>query len=179
VAEAPPNQRSPDWAPDGRALAFSAGEATAQQIYVSTRSADSAWAPPRRITGGARRAGSPRWSPDGQQIAFKDDGGIWLVSPDGGDPRALVRYDTPDAPRAEVLQWSRDGRTLYFKSFDPAGRSVIAAVPATGGAVRDVVRFDDPLRPSTRPEFATDGRHFYFTIGTQTSDVWEMALDRR
>ena len=117
--------------------------------------------------------------PAGRQIAFKDDEGIWIVSPEGGDPKPLVRYGTPDKPKAEVLQWSRDGRTLFYKAFDPSGRSVIAAVPAAGGAVREIVRFDDPLRQSTRPEFATDGQRFFFTIGTRVSDVWEMALDRR
>ena len=93
--------------------------------------------------------------PAGRQIAFKDDEGIWIVSPEGGDPKPLVRYGTPDKPKAEVLQWSRDGRTLFYKAFD------------------------DPLRQSTRPEFATDGRRFFFTIATRVSDVWEMALDRR
>ncbi|MGH7516242.1 MAG: hypothetical protein ACREOC_02050, partial [Gemmatimonadales bacterium] len=180
VAEAPSNQRSPDWSPDGRTLAFSAGELGEHQIYLTTRGADSAWGAPRRLTsrpGG--RAGAPRWAPDGRQIAFKDDEGIWIVSPEGGDPKPLARYGTPDEPKAEVLQWSRDGRTLFYKAFDPSGRSVIAAVPAAGGAVREVVRFDDPLRQSTRPEFATDGQRFFFTIATRVSDVWEMTLDRR
>ena len=45
--------------------------------------------------------------------------------------------------------------------------------------MRDVVRFDDPLRQSTRPELGTDGRRFFFTIGTRVSDVWEMTIDRR
>jgi len=180
VAETPSNQRSPDWSPDGRMLAFGAGEPGEHQIYVASRGADSAWAAPRPITsrpGGG--AGSPRWAPDGRQIAFRDDEGIWLVSPDGGEPRPLVRYGGPNESKAEVLQWSRDGRTLYYKAFDPSGRSVIAAVPAAGGAVREIIRFDDPLRQSTRPEFATDGQRFLFTIGTRVSDVWEMTLDRR
>ncbi|HET8625034.1 MAG TPA: BTAD domain-containing putative transcriptional regulator [Gemmatimonadales bacterium] len=180
VAESPSNQRSPDWSPDGRMLAFGAGEPGAQQIYVAARSGDTAWTPPKQLTsrpGG--RAGSPRWSPDGSLIAFKDDEGIWLVGSGGGEPRPLLRYAAPEDPRAEVLQWSRDGRTVYYKAFDLTGRSVIGAVATAGGTRRDVVRFDDPLRQSTRPEFATDGRRFFFTMGTRDSDVWEMTLDRR
>ena len=180
VAETPTNQRSPDWSPDGRMLAFSAGEPGQHQLYVAVRGADSLWETPRRITdrpGG--RVGSPRWSPDGRLIAFKDDEGLWTVTPEGGAPKLLHGYGAADEPRAEVVQWGRDGGTLYFKAFDPAGRSVIAAISASGGAVREVVRFDDPLRQSTRPEFATDGQRFYFTIGNRVSDVWEMTLDRR
>ncbi len=180
VAAAPTNQRAPDWSPDGQRLVFSAGEPGEHQLYVSERVTDSTWGAAQRITdqpGG--RAGSPRWAPVGRQIAFKDDNGIWLVVPGSGQPTPLVRYASAEEPRAEVLQWSPDGRILYFKAFDPTGRSVIGAVPATGGTPRDVVRFDDPLRQSTRPEFATDGQRFYFTIGTRVSDVWQMALERR
>jgi hypothetical protein len=32
------------------------------------------------------------------------------------------------------------------------------------------------MRPSFRPEFATDGERFYFTIGTKESDIWVMDL---
>ena len=114
VAETPSNQRSPDWAPDGRQLVFSAGEPGEHQIYVTARTGDTGWSAPRRLTdrpGG--RAGAPRWSRDGAQIAFKDDEGIWAVAPDGGEPRLLLRYTRPEEPRAEVLQWSREGRMLY------------------------------------------------------------------
>ena len=179
VAEEPANQRSPDWSPDGATLVFSAGEPGAHQIYASTRTADSLWGSPRRLAERPEgRTGSPRWSPDGALIAFKDHEGIWVAPAGRGEPRLVHGYGSADEPRAEVLQWSPDGRTIYFTAFDPAGRSVIASVPASGGTVREVVRFDDPLRQSTRPEFATDGQRFFFTIGTRVSDVWEMALDR-
>jgi TolB protein len=180
VAENPANQRSPDWSPDGRSLVFSAGEPGEHQIYVAARGADSEWGAPRRLTERREgRAGSPRWSPDGALIAFKDHEGIWAVPADGGEPRLVHGYGAADESRAEVLQWSPDGRTIYYTAFDQAGRSVVAAVAAGGGPVREVVRFDDPLRQSTRPEFATDGQRFYFTIGTRGSDIWEMTLDRR
>jgi len=41
------------------------------------------------------------------------------------------------------------------------------------------VRFDDLSRPSSRPEFTTDGRRFFFTIGTRQSDIWAMELRAR
>jgi hypothetical protein len=34
------------------------------------------------------------------------------------------------------------------------------------------VRFDDPLRPSLRREFASDGTRFFFTIAQDESDIW-------
>jgi Tol biopolymer transport system component len=76
------------------------------------------------------------------------------------------------------VQWGRDGRTLYYKESEGAGRSSIWSVPAAGGTPRLLVRFDDPERPSIRPEFATDGRRFYFTLSERQSDVWTMELHK-
>jgi len=78
-----------------------------------------------------------------------------------------------------VAQWSPDGRAIYFKAFDAAGGSSLWSVPAAGGSPRLLVRFDDPARPSSRPEFATDGKRFFFTLGTRQSDVWAMQLRAR
>jgi hypothetical protein len=38
------------------------------------------------------------------------------------------------------------------------------------------VRFDDPVWPSPRAEFATDGKRLYFTVAERESDVWQMVL---
>lgn len=72
--------------------------------------------------------------------------------------------------------WSADSRTLYYKAYDPRGRSSIWAMPVGGGAPRLLIRFDDPSRPSTRREFATDGKTLYFTIAQQESDLWMMEI---
>lgn len=45
-----------------------------------------------------------------------------------------------------------------------------------GGIPRLLVRFDDPTRPSSRAEFATDGKRFYFTVQERESDIWRMEL---
>jgi hypothetical protein len=51
-------------------------------------------------------------------------------------------------------------------------------VDAAGGPPRILVRFDDARR-SSRPEFTTDGRRFYFTVTDRVSDIWTMKLTRR
>jgi Tol biopolymer transport system component len=69
------------------------------------------------------------------------------------------------------LQWSPDGRTLYYKSHDAQGRASFWAVSAAGGQPRLLVRFGEPDRQSSRRDFATDGRRFYFAIEDRQSDV--------
>src|SRR5436309_15772940 len=53
----------PTWSPDGRTLAFAAGNYYDSAIYVMQVDGDSA---PRRVTSGS----SPDWSPDGSELVF-------------------------------------------------------------------------------------------------------------
>ena len=58
----------------------------------------------------------PEWSPDGRLIAYTVESAIWLVDPDRGRPRPLVRTGSPGYgymgwPR---LAWSPDGRRIAY-----------------------------------------------------------------
>ena len=75
-----------------------------------------------------------------------------------------------------MARWGPDGRTIYYKAFDPAGHSSFWSIPVAGGTPTLLVQFDDPSHSSSRPEFATDGKRFFFTIGARQSDIWAMEL---
>jgi Tol biopolymer transport system component len=103
--------------------------------------------------------------------------GLRVIGPQGGIARQLVAiHDSTTEAAPELAQWSPDGRTVFYKAFDAAGRSTIWSVPATGGIPKILVRFDDPTRPSSRPEFTTDGKRLFFTIGNRQIDIWVMEL---
>ena len=87
--------------------------------------------------------------------------------------------DPAVAPAPLLAQWAPDGRTIYYKALDAGGRTSLWAVSANGGEPRLLVRFDDPSRPSSRPEFATDGKRVYFTTAERESDIWQLELDVR
>lgn len=72
--------------------------------------------------------------------------------------------------------WSADSRTVYLKASDSEGTASFWSAPVDGGTPRLLVRFDDPAKPSYRPEVTTDGERFYFTISRQESDIWTMEL---
>jgi Tol biopolymer transport system component len=159
-------------------LVFSSDETGRMELYFVGRNSDSTWRAAQRLTFEGGAAG--RWSPDGKEIAFIRSDGIWLLTPRSGSSRQLLRVeDTVTEPLPELLQWARDGRTIYYKAFDSEGRSSIWALPAKGGAPRLLIRFDDPLRQSGRPEFATDGQRLFFTLTERQADVWEMELNAR
>jgi Tol biopolymer transport system component/DNA-binding SARP family transcriptional activator len=177
VLASPPNQRSPGFAPDGRHLVFTAEVSGQRRLFLTTRTGGS-WGAARQLTPAEGWAG--RWAPDGHAIVYCRSDGLWLISPQGGGLRQLVAAgNSATQPGPELALWSPDGGTIYYKAFDASGRSSLWAVPAAGGQPRLLMRFDDPARPSTRPEFATDGKRLFFTVGARQSDVWEMELRRQ
>jgi TolB protein len=176
VTDDPGQERGPDWSPDGNSLVFAWDNTGNNELWVVSREDSlSAWGEPRQLTSDG--GGAPRWSPVGDWIAYTVAGTLRLVSAEGGSPRILVEGRTDSFDPAPVFaDWSADGWTVYFKARDSQGQASLWSVPLSGGAPRLLVRFDDPLRPSFRPEFATDGERFFFTVGTQESDIWVMEL---
>ena len=177
VVSEPSNQRSPDLSADGRRLVFTADVQSQPQLFLAARRNDTGWSAARQITSTGGWAG--RWSPDARSIVYCSQDGLWLIAPQDRTARRLVELGTTGKPSAELAEWSPDGKTIYYKAFDAAGRSSLWSIPALGGTPRLLIRFDDPSHPSSRPEFATDGKRFFFTVGARQSDVWAMELKTR
>jgi len=87
-----------------------------------------------------------------------------------------VSNATEDA-EAFYSAWAPDGKQLYFMARAPAGWT-IRSVAATGGASRVLVNFDDPTRQHTKYGFTTDGKTFYFTLGSPESDIFVADLEK-
>jgi serine/threonine-protein kinase len=157
-----------NWSPDGAALAFF--NMTLGEVLVMRRDGGERWGAPRRV---ASRAWRPEWSPDGRSIAFVSpaEGRIGIVAPASG-PQRDIYVPAEGGPRAELAAFAPNGRALYFKSHDAAGRASFWSIPVTGGRPRLLVRFADPAWTSNRFDFATDGRRFYFTVEDRQADVW-------
>jgi Tol biopolymer transport system component/DNA-binding SARP family transcriptional activator len=101
----------------------------------------------------------PAWSPDGKWIAYvgvsSDQSDLFLISGDGGAPRAVTR----DAAIQQSPAWSPDGKYLYFTSrksgawriwrIDPFGKSAPIAVSGDGPRT---------VRPSP------DNKYLYYAV---------------
>ncbi len=176
VTSDPGHNRAPQWSPDAQSIVYHSDKTGRSELFIVSREEQpDAWGIPRQLTvdGGF----NAHWSPDGQSIAYIDDLAVKVISPDGGEPRAVtVPGDDPSAPVPWAVAWSPDSRLIYYKAFDSERRSSFWSVPPAGGTPRLLVTFDNPQLQSRRNEFVTDGTRFFFTVGVHESDLWVMDL---
>jgi serine/threonine protein kinase/WD40 repeat protein len=131
---------TPTAAPDGSEIAFLSDSGGHGNLWVMSTQTGQL----RQITFEADpgvAVGVPVWSPDGQSIAFVSskgrsgfDFGVWLVDPDGTNPRSV-------ADKGLGMAWSPDGRWIYYTE---SSTSPLYKVPASGGT-RVRVR-SEPMR---------------------------------
>jgi dipeptidyl aminopeptidase/acylaminoacyl peptidase len=124
------------------------------------------WGAPRWLGGAANWTD---WAPGGRSVLITDDA-VWTLSVTGSSLRR--DYALPAGVVPLNARWSPDGRVIYLKGTDRAGRAVFWALAPAGGPPRLLMRFDDPTRSSSREEFMTDGRRLYFTMDDRQSDVY-------
>jgi len=171
ITDGPDDDRSPNWSPDGRTVYYLRNfNGPGNEIRALDRRKDGTWSPPRTLFRGETFPALA--SPDGRLVAFANVGAVRVMGPDGEAVRTLVPRGQGTAPQALYVDWSEDGRTIYYLALDPAERATIWSVPASGGPPKLLVRFDDPTREWHRFGFKVRLGRFYFTVGDRQSDLW-------
>ncbi|HSB54265.1 MAG TPA: hypothetical protein VLD58_07905, partial [Gemmatimonadales bacterium] len=164
------DERNPQWSPDGERLAWSAIQDGVSRAQVVTRAARG-WSAPREVASPGAAVGST-WGDTARLLAI-DTVNLRLigVSTDSSSspPRVLFQATaaTPKGLAAPVA--STDFRMLYF-----ANRQGIWVMPIKGGALRELVRFDDPLHPHATNARSVSGSagFVYFTLQSPQSNIW-------
>jgi dipeptidyl aminopeptidase/acylaminoacyl peptidase len=138
-----------DWAPDGRHLAYAAGDGG---LWWQP----SVGGPARRLPGGGP-VSAPAVAPDGGRVAYVVDGrDVAVVPVDGGWPVRL----TDGADFALDPVWSPDGATVAWLEWDvpamPWDSSRLVVAPADGSAPPRVVAGGEGVQVQ-QPRFSPDG----------------------
>jgi serine/threonine-protein kinase len=143
---------SVDFSPDSGSVVFTVGGGTITRLSLGDQQRKVV-APGSDLTGGLV------WSPAG--IVFSRDGALWIVSAEGGPPRALT---TLDAARREVMHDHPvvlpGGHLVLFASLsNEPGAERIESVPIDGGPRSVVVeRARTPIwSPTGHLLYARDG----------------------
>lgn len=132
-----------DWSPDGKTIAFSHQVNPTVDVWPSTdiSSVPSDSGAVKSLVAMKGSDSTPRYSPDGKWIAFSSDGGdprwpgqsdIYLIPAAGGQSKKLA--ETADR-RPGIIDWSADGKEIYFSETEKTVSRVFA-LPVAGGKVR-------------------------------------------
>jgi Tol biopolymer transport system component/tRNA A-37 threonylcarbamoyl transferase component Bud32 len=148
---------APAVSPDGRHIAFAAGQGRTQRLYVHSLSSRQATA-----LAGSDGAMLPFWSPDGSALGFfgPGRGGLKVMTaswPDG-EPTPVASAFTPLG-----AAWSRSGTILFAPDVIMSG---LVRVPATGGETTAVTTLDLPKGDNVHiwPAFLPDGVHYLYYV---------------
>jgi Tol biopolymer transport system component len=174
VTSSPAQESYPVWAPDGKRLSF-VDQGPTFSVFTSTRLAPGKWSPPHPVFfHGAPFSGNTAfamWSSDGKSIVITRGRQIVLLAADSGAGREVYTV-SPNEPRPETAMFSKDGRSVYYKSHDAAGHAMFSVVPTAGGQARVIVRFPDLSHPSSRQGFSMSATRFYFPVEDRQSNIW-------
>lgn len=139
---------NPQWAPDGRSIAYTSWRRGAQDVFVSHIFEGRLESP----AGGDRRVHNwlPAWSPDGSQMAFTSnrDGNpeLYIVDSDGSNVRRLTNHPGIDT----TPTWSPQGHQIAFTS-DRTGSPQIYVIGVDGTGLRRITFESYCDRPTWSP----------------------------
>jgi len=103
----------PDFAPDGRRLAFMSDAGGSPQIYLMDLTSTDT--PARRVSRGSNYSVSPAFSPDGKHLAYvlRTSRGVYniaVANVDSGEAQTITKARLADSP-----SFAPNGRILLFK----------------------------------------------------------------
>jgi Tol biopolymer transport system component/DNA-binding winged helix-turn-helix (wHTH) protein len=183
------NGRAPAVSPDGKAIAFVAGQRLHEQIWVMAADGSQ----PRQLVGEEGDIfGSPAWSPDGSKLAYTRGknfytssvrGTIEFVDLQSQRVRSLFQvtsagwFATLDGP----LAWTPDGRLIYRLS-EPPPRQLDSnlwsiALDRQGKVTGEPQRLTSDPGAVSSISISADGKRVAYLKGVPEPDVYVAQLD--
>ncbi|HZI42315.1 MAG TPA: hypothetical protein VFD67_11445, partial [Gemmatimonadaceae bacterium] len=174
VTSDPEEETQPHWSPDGTKLCYGQLSTRASQYSIRTvRRLEGGWSTPVTLPGAGGRSnrffGCVGWLPGGRELVVHDaERTMIAIMPDeGGAARVIYRQDPARGlPQPIWIRLEPRTGTIFFRDWQS-----IWLIDPKSLVPRQIVRFNDPTRHSTRIEMESDGERVYFTLGDPQSEL--------
>jgi TolB protein len=155
----------PSLSPDGQTVYFVSNQSGTFEIYSIDINGNGL----QRLTNGIGYLYAPELSPDGERIIFANyKNGLWVMNPDGSNPRAITFKDDIDPT------WSPDGSMIAFASTRNGSRQLFVA--NANGKKADQVT--DLKNMGGRSTWSPDGTKLAFYRGPEGDrDIYTINID--
>jgi len=159
-------EREPQWAPDGKNIAYLSDESGEYALHVRSQSGTGEVTKIELKTGFYR---TPRYSPDSKKIALVDSfQKLWYVDLET-KKQVEVGGDTYQMRNGDIAGvWSPDSKWLAYSKVLP---NELSAIHLYSLADAKSTQVTDGLSDATNPVFDKDGKYLYFTASTNSGEA--------
>ncbi len=156
LTDSPARDRSVNYAPDGKSIAFVSDRSGREEIYVT---ATDGGGEALQVTDIDTLKLGYRWSPDAKEIAFAtSDGRLRKVDT---ATKKVTELDSSNYGNISTPMWSPDGKWIAYSKSDVSRTADIYLI-ASSGAEKDAHKVTFDSNNDVGPTFAPDGRKLFF-----------------
>jgi TolB protein len=155
--------------PDGRSITYSLSRDGFYQLFNFETSTHQL----KQLTFTRDDKYGAKWSPDRRWFVYSSNAGgalnLWKMLASGGTPEQMTKGND----RVRHFFYSPDGRWLYLQP----NHQNIYRMPATGGAMQQVTRFQESTLFIDEPTISPDSRYLYYSRRSGASSLWLLTVD--